>query len=311
MIALVPGCGNGLIEGTEECDTDELVGASCQTKGFASGNLTCTSSCLYNVTACTRGGSSSGGGGGSSRSADRTQLVITGRAIPFGLITVVANTQLSATGTADAQANFQIAMTGFAAGSHQFNVYVTDANGVRSASVAFTAKLVKGAVSKYENLLIAPILRIDKIAVKKDERIIFSGQSQPGAQIFISIGDLTLTTTTALSGIFSYSLEATRLPFGAYVVTAQSVFKAQRSPYSTPRTFTVGTESVFAPSPRCPQKGDLNDDCRVNLIDFSILAFWFDKPLAPAVIIREKAQLSGDGKINLVDFSIMSFYWTG
>lgn len=317
MTALVPGCGNGIIEGAEECDTDELLGGSCQTKGFASGNLTCTNSCLYNVTMCSGGGSSGGGGaggggGGSSRSVGTSQqLVITGKAIPFGLITVVANTQLSATGTADAQANFQIALNGFAAGTHQFSVYVTDSKGVRSAATTFPMQLTKKGITKFDKLFLAPTVSIDKIVVKKNDSITITGQSLPGAQILISVGDLRLSTTTATSGIFSYSLEVSKLPFGMYVVSAQSVFAAQRSSQSIPRTFTVGTQSIFAPAPGCPQKGDLNGDCRVNLVDFSILVFWFDKPLTSVVISREKDQLSGDGKINLVDFSIMSFYWTG
>jgi len=54
MTAVVPGCGNELIEVDEECDGSALAGATCQTKGFTGGVLTCTKSCLYNVTACTR-----------------------------------------------------------------------------------------------------------------------------------------------------------------------------------------------------------------------------------------------------------------
>ncbi len=52
MTAVVPGCGNGLIEANEECDGSELANATCQSIGFDDGTLSCTKSCLYNVTAC-------------------------------------------------------------------------------------------------------------------------------------------------------------------------------------------------------------------------------------------------------------------
>ncbi len=51
---------------------------------------------------------------------------------------------------------------------------------------------------------------------------------------------------------------------------------------------------------------DLNNDKRVNLIDFSITAYWYKRPSPPATV-----DLNNDGKVNLVDFSIMAYYWTG
>jgi len=62
---------------------------------------------------------------------------------------------------------------------------------------------------------------------------------------------------------------------------------------------------------KCPTKGDLNGDCRVNLVDFSIASFWYKKKLTGSVIQLEKTELSGDGIIDLKDFSIMAYYWTG
>jgi len=34
---------------------------------------------------------------------------------------------------------------------------------------------------------------------------------------------------------------------------------------------------------RCPIKGDFDGTCRVNLVDFSILAYWYGQPTAPAM----------------------------
>ena len=62
---------------------------------------------------------------------------------------------------------------------------------------------------------------------------------------------------------------------------------------------------------KCPAKGDLNGDCRVNLVDFSIASYWYKGILSDAFKKIEISKLNGDGKINLVDFSIMAYYWTG
>ena len=60
MTAVVPGCGNEIIESDEECDGVALAGATCASKGFSGGVLSCTRSCFYNVTACTNASSSRG-----------------------------------------------------------------------------------------------------------------------------------------------------------------------------------------------------------------------------------------------------------
>ncbi len=76
--------------------------------------------------------------------------------------------------------------------------------------------------------------------------------------------------------------------------------------------FTVGDQNVIKPpSEACPARADLNGDCKVNLIDFSIAAFWYRRELSEQFKIIEVANLNGDGTINLTDFSIMAFYWTG
>jgi hypothetical protein len=62
--------------------------------------------------------------------------------------------------------------------------------------------------------------------------------------------------------------------------------------------------------PKCG-KADLNCDGRVNLVDFSIAAYWYKRPLNDAFKAIEKDRLNGDGKIDLIDFSIMAYYWTG
>jgi len=54
-------------------------------------------------------------------------------------------------------------------------------------------------------------------------------------------------------------------------------------------------------------KGDLNSDGKVNLVDFSIAAYWYGRVFLPAA---KASDLNSDGKVDLADFSIMAYYWS-
>ena len=52
LAVLPPGCGNAVVEGTEQCDGSNLSGQSCQTQGFGTGTLGCDASCNFDTSAC-------------------------------------------------------------------------------------------------------------------------------------------------------------------------------------------------------------------------------------------------------------------
>ncbi|MDY0001762.1 MAG: DUF4215 domain-containing protein [Polyangia bacterium] len=52
-------CGDGLVRGGEQCDGSNLNGASCQSLGFTSGTLSC-SSCSFNTSGCFTSGCGNG-----------------------------------------------------------------------------------------------------------------------------------------------------------------------------------------------------------------------------------------------------------
>lgn len=91
MTAVVPGCGNGLIESDEECDGAALSGATCLSKGFTGGVLLCTKSCLYNVTSCTNLASSSDSQALTRDNKSTVSLAAGGETYPPALRTVVHN----------------------------------------------------------------------------------------------------------------------------------------------------------------------------------------------------------------------------
>lgn len=75
-----------------------------------------------------------------------------------------------------------------------------------------------------------------------------------------------------------------------------------------PGTIKEVIEALFPK--KCPGKGDLNSDCSVDLMDFSIAAYWYKKPLSAEFAEIERERLNGDGRVGLADFSLMAYYWT-
>lgn len=84
----------------------------------------------------------------------------------------------------------------------------------------------------------------------------------------------------------------------------QLVIKAPTPSFVPPAT----GQNIVTPSVSCLSLiGDINCDGKVNLIDFSIMAYWYKLRSAPPANV----DLNGDGKIRLVDFSILAYHWTG
>jgi hypothetical protein len=50
-------CGNGVVDqASEQCDGSDLDGATCASRGFSGGTLSCNASCRFVTTGCTNGG---------------------------------------------------------------------------------------------------------------------------------------------------------------------------------------------------------------------------------------------------------------
>lgn len=313
IVASVPGCGDGVVQVGEQCDGSAFGGATCASQNFTSGTLACTSLCVFDTAACVYKPPSSGGGGGvSTRGA---QVVLSGRAYPRSEITILKDAQVVATTISDENAHFQVAVKDLAAGTYIFSIYSEDTKGVRSSLFTFPVTVSRGILAKIDSIFIAPTITGDKIEVKKGEPITLFGQSYPSSEVTIEVNSIEphfVKTHVGNDGVYLRVFDSSVLELGQHHAKARSTADLEISSQSAVYEFTVGNKNVYAEeSIACSKIADFNADCRVNLIDFSIAAFWYFRALSPAFAEREKVHLNGDGKINLVDFSIMAFYWTG
>ena len=137
------------------------------------------------------------------------------------------------------------------------------------------------------------------------------GQSAPSSDIVVMINssaELFVKTTSDKIGAYLYTLDTSPLELGNHTAKSKAAVKNEISSFGASVGFTVGlTNKSKAAAVSC-RRGDLNCDGKINLVDFSIMAFWYKKiPSGNGL----KADLNGDNKVDLIDFSILVFNWTG
>ena len=212
-------------------------------------------------------------------------------------------------------ANFLLSLTGLTPRSYTFSIFSEDSQQRRSAALSFPVALSEGASTRIGGIFLAPSIAVDKIEVKWGDNIAIFGQGAPEAEITVVVSsdeETFVRTKSGISGAYLYNFDTALLKRGEHLARAKAALRGEVSPFSKSIGFKVGTKTVLAPLkiPAHPKR-DLNNDGRVNLIDFSIAAYWYKKPLSSALKLLEAAVLNGDGKIDLADFSIMAFDWTG
>ena len=306
------GCGNDIKEAGEQCDGTDLGGQACVNRGFTGGTLGCNAGCTFNTSNCTSNGGGGGGGGGYTP-PPKNAVNFYGRAYPETIVTILKDGQIAATTVAGPDANFQISITSLSAGNYIFSVYGKDKENRRSSSVTFPVGVTQGVIINITGIFLAPTIDVDKKEVKRGDNIAIFGQSVPYGEITISINseeEIFVKTNTDTDGIYLYNFDTSPLTIRQHLTKSKVAADGIISSFSKTVTFNVGTKTVFKEKPEF-LKGDLNNDGRVNLVDFSIAAYWYKRPISAEFARKEAERLNNDGKIDLVDFSIMAFYWTG
>ncbi len=312
VIATVLGCGDGNIQSGEECDGSNLAGQSCTSKGFSGGFLSCTASCTFNISTCTSAPPpppQPPPGGGMVYFTPQTTVNFSGRAYPRSVVTILKDAQIAATTVAGTDANFQVTVSGLSSGNYIFSIYAEDNNGNRSSLLSFPLSVTSGDSANVSGIFIAPTIAVDKSEVKQGESIAIFGTSAPNSEITILVNsekEFFSKVKADKEGVYLYNFDTTPLTIGQHHAKSKSAIGGAISSFSKTVGFAVGTKTVLVQPKTAPAKGDLNGDKKVNLVDFSIFAYWYKRPSPPASV-----DLNGDGRIDLVDFSIMAFYWTG
>jgi hypothetical protein len=273
------------------------------------------------------GGAGGGGGGGGGGGAGSTagggfettdgpfesgdgRVIISGFSIPSARVSVLVDGRVAREAVANSQGAFSITIDGISRGAYTFGVYATDSNGTRTSTYS-TSFTVSGArASSLSNILITPSVRVQPDPVPLGTDYTISGFAIPNATVTIETeregspgSRQTLTATSNAAGAWSVSASGAGLTAGTYKVRARA---AQAS--GTQTNFSQYTFYGVGQTATVPRNADLNRDGRVNLVDFSILLFWWGTDGGNS---NPPADINSDNRVNLTDFSILLFNWTG
>jgi len=257
------------------------------------------------------GGGGGGGGSGGATTTLPTVVNFSGMAYPSSKVTILQDGQVASVVYADKQARFSSSISGLNNEVYNFSVFGETTDGMKSLSFSFPVYVTVGSTVNIGGIFLSPTINIDKSEVKKGDNLVVFGQTVPNTNVnilFHSDKEIIKNTKTDATGLYSYNMNTEPLEYGDHNVKSKTLSGEIVSAVPVELPFKVGLVSKLKDTKnKCDSlRGDLNCEGKVNLVDFSIMAYWYKRQNPPSNI-----DLNGDGKINLVDFSIMAYNWTG
>lgn len=258
--------------------------------------------------------SGGGGGGGGGSSSSNTSVSFEGRAYPLSKVVVLKDGQVATETIAGPSGRFSVSIGNLSSGNYNFSVYGEDEDGRKSSLFSFPIFITSGANTEVTDIYVSPTIGLDKKQVKQGDNIAIFGKASPNSNITISVNspvEFFKYTEADEDGVYLFNFDSSPLEMGQHSTKSKSALDNLVSSYGRVLGFSVGSENIFAGDDEIFMIGDLNNDGRVNLIDFSVAAFWYKKTLSDDMIQKDIDHLNSDAKVDLVDFSIMAFHWTG
>jgi len=275
----------------------------------------------YSVTTSSGGttGSSGGGGGGGllasippPYSPTAGSVILRGLAYASSTVTLMQDGQITARTLSDVTGAFEFTLSNITPGVYTYGVQAADSHNTRSTLRTVTVIVTPAAGTIISGVLLPPTISADKTQAKQGSAINFFGQSVPGAPLSLLIRSLlqhtvakSLSANAATGEWQSLFLTDSSAP-GAYTASIISLIGTS-TPLSADLSFIIGNADVSKQNLPAAILA-LSPDGVVNLNDFSVLAYWYKRPLTAA---GAKADLNHDGVIDLKDFSILAYYWSG
>ncbi len=240
-------------------------------------------------------------------------VIFKGAAYPGSIVSLLKNGTVVAEIPAADNGTFDIRIRDLTPGTYSFGIRAQDGNGLQSKVLTFTVYVSSLVATTIDGIFIPPTITSDKIEVMKGNTVTFTGKSAPNAEVrlsFLARYELLRKTRSDSTGAWFFELDSSLLDAGDYEAKARSLTSQNLSPYSDAIFFRVGDTNRARPKSSLlsgfRKKCDLNNDNRVNLLDFSIMAFWYKRVSFPP-----KVDLNTDKQVNLTDLSILAFCWTG
>ncbi len=263
------------------------------------------------VSAQVDGAAAPGGGISGGLAIPRTAVRFSGEAYPYATVSFLKAGAPAGEVLADSLGKFSATLEEKYDSTILYTLFAHDAAGAKSLLINYPLVVYSGYLTHLSGIRFAPTILTDRAQVKAGDYLTVSGYALPNKSLEVAIiprvplGSQAevFTLSSEPSGYYKIVLPLSRLPKGDYTVHISYPSDARKSRLVK---FTIGDVNI--PSAELSQNipGDCNADSKIDLVDFSVLAFWYGKPNPPRCV-----DANDDGIINLVDFSILAFWWTG
>ncbi len=296
-----PYCGDGILQTqfAEQCDDGNNV----------SGDF-CSATCTIEPAGSGGGGSSGGGGGsrgGSERELGDTRVNVVGQSIPRATVNILLDTRNVGSVRADNNGRFEFS-TNASPGTVSMGFWTVDSANIRSITFNTTFDVTQGAITNVAGVIVPPTISVANPRINPGDSVTFRGQTVPNATVEVEIGSplRRQTTTSDANGNWALTYNTAGLSPADYAVKARSI--VGNNTLSSQSSFSTSIQLFVGVDGRASTPSDLNRDGSVNLIDFSIMIFWWQTNGGDS---DPPADISANGRVGIEDFSILLFNWTG
>jgi cysteine-rich repeat protein len=296
-----PYCGDGILQ--------TAFGEECDDGNNDDGDF-CSAVCVIEPAGSGGGGSSggnSGGGGGASRDLGDTLISVVGRGYPSQTINFLLDTESVGSVRSNSSGDFEF-LTEASPGTATLGVWANDSQGTRSITLNSTFDVTQGAVTNINGVVLPPTIRVGNQNIDPGTQITLSGESVPNSAVEVVFDDESIveSVTAGGGGAWTLNFSTSRLSIAEHLVRARAIVGTP--PLTTKSSYSSSLQLFVGVDGQATTPSDLNRDGSVNLIDFSILIFWWQTNAGDS---DPSADINGNGNVGLEDFSILLFNWTG
>lgn len=262
-----------------------------------------------NISISANVGSPSSASTSGSLAIPQTAVRFSGEAYPNATVTVLKRGVKQTSVLADSQGLFSVTLPESYDSTVLYTLFATDTGGQKSLLINYPIVVYSGYLTHLSGIRFAPIILTDKIEVRAGDYLTVFGSSLPGIDIDAVVEGQdnqirqSFVLTSDKTGSYKIIIPTADFSKGDYVIYVKYVNDTRISKLVK---FTIGETNI--PSAEVTENipGDCNADNVINLVDFSVLAFWYGKNNPPVCVDTNR-----DKKIDLIDFSILAFWWTG
>ncbi len=248
-----------------------------------------------------------------------TTIIFQGIAYPASTIVIEQDSVPVSIIAATAQAVFNVSLI-VDPGSYTFTIYGTDIDGIEGRVSNFTLLLSEGSTTTISGIFLGPTITTDRTSITSGETVTLSGTTAPNSEVNVTLTSSGIAAAASIpkiavviasadnNGRWLQLFNADDLEVGTHSGKAQAIEPIALAVSEFSKTVTFDVTAGEEPD-ECAGAvpGDINCDGFVNLVDFSILLFYWNT----ADPSNPRADINSDGIVDITDFSIMLFYWTG